>query len=151
MLNIYIGDVENEIYNTSMYFDHTFLDSWFDDELSQKIIKAVDKAKIIGNRIVDSAALGPIPVTQLSGGTKTLLLLRHDKKHIFNASTCGDNCAKWILRVAKESKEDVNITLHHLMDFGDGRFEVRIMNNNTIVHDMTEFVLCAGNLLRGEE
>lgn len=67
--------------------------------------KSVDKAVVLSPNAVDSKALGVIPVTKISGGLKTLLLLRHDDTKIFNASTCGDNCAKWILRIAKESKK----------------------------------------------
>ena len=37
-------------------------------------------------------------------------------KKIFNASACGDNCAKWILRIA--GKKNLTINLHHIMDFG---------------------------------
>ena len=148
MLNIYFGSRENEIYNTSMYFNHTFLDKWFTDDLSKKIIKSIDKAEVIGARTIDSKALGVIPVTQLSGGTKTLLLLQNGATHFYNASTCGDNCAKWILKIAKERKEDINITLHHIMDFGDKKFEVRILNNDVVVHSMEELVLYAGALLQ---
>ncbi len=139
MLNIYVGSIEGEIYNTSMYFDHTYYDNWFLDDLTRKIIKSVDTAEVVENNVIKSKALGIIPVTQLSGGTKTLLLLQHDKKHIFNASTCGDNCAKWILKIAKESKEDVNITLHHVMDFGEKPFEIHIVNNDVIVHNSEEY------------
>ena len=147
MLNVFFGDREDEIYNTSMYFDHVFLDKWFQDDLSRRIIKAIDKAKVIGDRTIDSKALGVIPVTQLSGGTKTLMLLRNENKCFYNASTCGDNCAKWILEIAKESSEDINITLHHIMDFGEGEFEICILNNNTIVHNMDEYVMIAGEFV----
>lgn len=147
MLNIFFGDREDEIYSTSVYFDHVFLDKWFKDDLSCRIIKSIDKAEVIGDRTIDSKALGVIPVTQLSGGTKTLLLLRNENKHFYNASTCGDNCAKWILKIAKESKEDVNITLHHIMDFGEGSFEMRILNNDKVIHSMDELVLIAGDLI----
>jgi len=46
--------------------------------------------------------LGMITPLQLSGGVKTLLLIANGRmgKHGFNASTCGDNCAKWLLRRA---------------------------------------------------
>lgn len=60
--------------------------------------------------------LDSISPLQLSGGVKTLLLMRFDRKQIFNASTCGDNCAKWILDMAKDRKLVVN--LYHVMDFG---------------------------------
>lgn len=81
---------------------------------------------------VDSKALGVIPVTKISGGLKTLLLLQHDHTKIYNVSTCGDNCAKWVLEIAKRYKEDMIINLRHIMDFGDKPFEIRIMNNDTI-------------------
>lgn len=139
MLNIYVGSIKGEIYNTSIYFDHTYLDNWLSDDLSKKIIKSVDKAEVVGTRAIDSKYLGIIPITQLSGGTKTLLLLQHGKKQYYNASTCGDNCAKWILKIAKQSKEDIYITLHHVMNFGDKPFEIRIVNNNTVVHNYDEY------------
>jgi len=34
-----------------------------------------------------------------------------------------------------------------LMDFGEKPFELRIMNNDTIVHSMNEYVLSAGLFL----
>ena len=129
MLCIIFGEIPEDmekkyVYNTSMYFDNTYLDSWLTDDLSVKMIKSVDKAVVLSPNAVDSKALGVIPVTKISGGLKTLLLLRHDDTKIFNASTCGDNCAKWILRIAKESKKDIVINLRHVMDFGDKPFEI---------------------------
>ena len=132
------------VYNTSMYFDNTYLDNWLTDDLSVKMIKSVDKAVVLSPNAVDSKALGVIPVTKISGGLKTLLLLRHDDTKIFNASTCGDNCAKWILRIAKESKKDIVINLRHVMDFGDKPFEIKILNNRKTVHNIQEYVMNAG-------
>ncbi len=149
MLNIYFGDTEKAIYNTSMFFDNSYLDSWLKDEFAQKIIKAVDKATVLSSNALESKALGIIPVKQLSGGSKTLLLIYNMPKKVFNASTCGDNCARWILEIAKRSKEDVTINLHHIMDFGDKKFDIRILNSNTIVHNMSELVVVAGKCLQG--
>ena len=61
---------------------------------------------------------------------------------IFNASTCGDNCAKWILRMADE--RDITINLRHLMDFGPDEFEIRILNTDEIVYNMSELISIAG-------
>lgn len=147
MLNIYFGDMPEAVYNTAMYFDNTYLDSWLEDAESRRMIKAVDHAEVLSVNAIDSKALGVIPVRQLSGGVKTLLLIQHDHTKIFNASTCGDNCARWILRMAKRSKQDITINLRHLMDFGEKPFEIRILNNDTIVHSMQEYVLIAGLFL----
>ena len=149
MLNIYFGelpekDFPNYVYNTSVYFDNTYLDSWVIDEFSQKMIKAIDRAVVLGPNAIESKVLGVIPVKQLSGSVKTLLLLQHDPSKIFNASTCGDNCAKWILRIAKTAKRDITINLRHLMDFGEKPFEFKMMNNGAIIHNTQEYVTSAG-------
>ena len=68
------------------------------------------------------------------------MLIRNDREKVFNASACGDNCAPWILRIAKESREDITINLRHIMNFGDGKFEIEILNDHSIVHSMSELV-----------
>lgn len=150
MLNIFFGSMPDEIYNTSVYFDNSYMDSWLDDEFTKKIIKSIDKAEVLSSKAINSKALGVIPVTKLSGGAKTLVLLRNKPEQIYNASTCGDNCAKWILKIAKESKKDVTINLHHIMDFGDKSFDIKILNNDKIVHSTKEMLLYAGMLLQEE-
>ena len=70
---------------------------------------------------------------------------------IFNASNCGDNCAKWILKLWKE--RDFTIALYHIMDFGKKDFEIRILNNKNkklIVHNMREFLDVANDYLKGK-
>ena len=144
MLNIIYGETDKAIYNTSVYFDNTYYDGWLDDEFAQKMIKDVDKAVVLSNHAVESKALGVIPVTKISGGLKTLLLIYNEPQKIFNASTCGDNCAKWLLRIAQRAKTDITINLRHIMDFGDKEFEIKILNNGVIVHNMGELVQYAG-------
>lgn len=147
MLNIYYGDMTEAIYNTSLYFDNTYFDGWLLDDFAIKMIKDVDKAKVLSGQAVDSKALGVIPATKISGGLKTLLLIYNQPEKIFNASTCGDNCAKWILKIADRLKKDITINLRHIMDFGDGEFDIKILNNNKIVHSMKELVLYAGEFI----
>lgn len=147
MLTIYFGEMKDAVYNTAIYFDNTYHDEWIMDPLSMKMIKSIDKAEVIGPHAINSKALGVIPVKQLSGGVKTLLLMQHNRKKVFNASTCGDNCAKWILKLAKISKEDLTINLYHLMDFGEKDFEIRIANTGEIVHNMKEYIVAASPLI----
>ena len=82
---------------------------------------------------------------KLSGGTKTLLLIDNDSKKVFNESTCGDNCAKWILKIAQDRK--VVIKLRHLMDFGKDEFKIKVINTGKIVYNMSELVLEAGDFV----
>ena len=44
--------------------------------------------------IIDSPVLGKIPPIGLSGGIKTLILVKFEPEKVFSVSTCGDNCAK---------------------------------------------------------
>lgn len=55
------------------------------------------------------------------------MLMLNEPDKIFNASTCGDNCAKWILEIGK--RQDITINLRHMMDFGmNTRFDIVIKN-----------------------
>ena len=67
-----------------------------------------------------------------------ILMLKDDTNKIFYASVCGDNCAKWILKIAE--KKDLTINLRHLMDFGKGPFEIFFENNKTLVKNNREYL-----------
>ena len=141
MLNVTFGDMfdtENYIYDTALYFDNVFQDKWITSDLGKAIIKDIDKSEVISAHVIESPFLGAITPTELSGGVKTLLLMAFDNSKIFNASTCGNNCAKWILKIAQEKKLLIN--LRHVMDFGTEDFKIRVTNTDTIVHNMSEFV-----------
>lgn len=142
MLNIYFGELKEAIYNTAVYFKNTYEENWITAPLSGEMIKDVDHSIVLDSGVIDSPVMGKIPPINLSGGVKTLILIANVPDKIFNASTCGDNCAKWILKMAET--KDVTINLRHLMDFGDGNFQIRIMNNNQIVNSMKELVPIAG-------
>ena len=112
MLHIYFGDMPDAIYNTSIYFNNTYKDSWITDQMTKDMIKAVDNSDVIDAKTIMSPIFGNMSPKKLSNGVKTLILISFDRKKVFNASTCGDNCAEWILRMAKERK--VVINLRHL-------------------------------------
>ena len=99
MLKIFFGKKEEAIYNTAVYFKNTFQDEWITDSFSAEMIKDVDKSVVVGPHMIESPVLGPITPRELSGGVKTLILIYKDREHLFNASNCGDNCAKWLLKM----------------------------------------------------
>ena len=143
MLRIYLGKMEEAIYYPPVYFDNRYEDEWITEELSVEMIRDVDKSEVVGPHLIESPVLGPISVKELSGGVKTLILMAFDDSgNVFNASACGDNCAKWILKIGKE--KDLTINLRHIMDFGDGEFEIQILNTGEMVHNMLEFIRIAG-------
>ena len=138
MLNVYFGDMPDAIYNTAVYFKNTFQDGWITDDFGREVIRDVDKSEVVSANLIESPVLGSITPLMLSGGVKTILLIKHDQKHVFNASTCGDNCAKWLLGLAEKKKVTVN--LFHVMDFGEQEFKIRVANSGKIVHTMTDLI-----------
>lgn len=145
MLNIYYGNMKESIYNTAAYFKYDYEESWIVDPFVKEMIQDVDQSTVLDSGVIDSPVLGKIPPVGLSGGVKTLILVKFEKDKIFNASTCGDNCAKWLLRIAES--EDRTVNLLHLMDFGEETFTVRILNTDQIVHSMDELVSIAGEFV----
>lgn len=137
-MNVYFGDMPGAIFNTAVYFKNTYRDSWITNPLSVQMIKDVDKSDVVSESVIESPVLGSITPLALSGGVKTLMLVKFDREHVFNASTCGDNCAKWLLKIAENRK--VVINLHHVMDFGKGPFKIKVLNNGKIVKNMDELL-----------
>ena len=138
MLNVYFGDMPGAIFNTAVYFKNTYRDSWITNPLSVQMIKDVDKSDVVSESVIESPVLGSITPLALSGGVKTLMLVKFDREHVFNASTCGDNCAKWLLKIAENRR--VVINLHHVMDFGKGPLKIKVLNNGKIVKNMDELL-----------
>ena len=138
MLSIIYGDLEadNYIFDPDTFFNNTYEDEWIVDDLSRKMIKDVDKSEVVGPHLIESPVLGPISQKELSGGVKTLILVNNDQDHVFNASACGDNCAKWLIEIGK--KKDVTVRLGYFMNFGDGKFEIEIMNTGKVVNNSAE-------------
>ena len=139
MLNIIFGEYEgdNYIFDPDTFFDNTYEDEWITENLSMEMINDVDKSKVVGSHLIESPYLGPISTEKLSGGVKTLILINNDPEHIFNASACGDNCAKWLLEIGK--RKDVTVRLGYFMDFSEfEKIEVKVLNTGTIVHSPSE-------------
>jgi len=140
MLKIIFGETAGAVYHPPTYFDNRYEDEWIIDPLSVKMIKDVDKSDVISAHLIESPVLGPIPVKDISGGVKTLILMAFDKSgKIFNASACGDNCAKWIVNIGRQ--KDLTINLHHVMDFSEVfDFEALIVNTGKIVYGYEEYL-----------
>ncbi|MBQ9395284.1 MAG: DUF4869 domain-containing protein [Proteobacteria bacterium] len=141
MLHIFFGDMPNAIFNTSVFFKNDYEDEWIVDPFVKEMIRDVDHSEVLDSGVIDSPVLGKIPPVSLSGGVKTLILVRFEPHKVFNASTCGDNCAKWLLKIAET--EDRTINLRHIMEFGIEEFQIYIENTGTIVRSMKELVSTA--------
>lgn len=138
MLNIIYGKVEadNYIFDPDTFFNNQYDEDWIVDDFSKKVIADIDKSEVQGPFSIMSPVLGSISTEKLSGGVKTLILINNDGDHIFNASACGDNCAKWLIDIGK--RKDVTIRLGYLMDFGNDKFDITVQNTGKIVHSTDE-------------
>ena len=141
MLRIFFGDMPKAIYNTEVYFKNRYTDKWLTEPIAREMIKSIDGSEVISGKAIDSPVLGVIPPTSLSGGVKTLMLIKNEPDQVFNASTCGDNCAPWLLRLAAE--RDLTVNLNHIMDLGES-FLVYIINEKKTVDNMRDLVVIAG-------
>ena len=145
MLNIIFGKIDDVVYNTSLYFKNVFDSKWLEEADVKQMIKDIDKSEVLSSHAIDSPVLGIIPPTSLSGGVKALILINEIQDELFNASNCGDNCAQWLLKIGE--RKDVTVNLRHIMNFGDGTFDIHIVNTDEIVHDMKQLVITAGRFV----
>jgi hypothetical protein len=141
MLKIYLGDMDGVLHNVETYFKNQLDYSWLNDDFVKEVIQDVDKSTVESVQCINSPVLGQIPPTSLSGGTKALILMKFLDDRVINASNCGDNCAKWILKLGEE--QDLTINLNHIMDFGTQEFCAEILNDNSMILGMKEFVMKA--------
>jgi len=146
MLKIIFGEAAGAVYHPPTYFDNRYEDEWITDPLSVEMIKDIDNSDVISACLIQSPVLGAIPVRDISGGVKTLILMAFDKSgKIFNASACGDNCVRWIVKLGRQ--KDLTINLHHVMDFGEVTdFEALILNTGKTVYSYEEYLKEALNI-----
>ncbi len=137
MLKIYFGEMDNVLHNVESFFDNQYQYAWLEDPFVRGLIEDVDKSVVESPECIKSPVLRQIPPTRLSGGAKAVILMKYTDR-IVNASNCGDNCAKWILKLGEN--QDITINLNHIMEFDRDNFEIAIINNDKIVHNMAELV-----------
>ena len=137
MLKIWYNTGIEYLNDAPAYFDNVYEDEWLEDDLVKEMIRDVDHSEVLTPHIIESPVLGAITPRELSGGVKVLILMLKDDSFIYNMSNCGNNCAKWVLKIAE--KKDLTVFLRHIMRF-EGEFEIQSMNTGRIVHNRSEYV-----------
>lgn len=66
------------------------------------MIQDVDNSSVVSAHVIESPVLGAITPQSLSGSVKVLILMLKDDSFIYNLSSCGNNCAKWVLEIAEK-------------------------------------------------
>ena len=141
MLHIHFGDMDNVNYGPG-WFKANYNPTWLKDSFVQEMLLDIDKSRYIDGLVIDSPVLGPIPPERLSGGVQTLIMIYERPDLVFDATSCGENCSKWILKIGR--LKDVTINLKYLMKFDKSeQFEVYIENESRIVKDYADYVMTA--------
>lgn len=137
MLKIWYNGGTEYMGDAPAYFDNVYEDEWIEDEFVREMIADVDHSAVVSAHVIESPILGAITPKELSGGIKVLILMLKDDSFVYNMSNCGNNCAKWILKIAET--KDLTVYLQHILRF-EGEFEIEIMNSGKIVHNPQEYV-----------
>lgn len=110
---------------------------WFNTDIVKKIIKGIDNTIAVKDEYLESPIFGGMSPERLSTGCKAVILMAMTNAHIY-ATRCGNNCVPYILEVAKT--KDVEITLHHCMDFPEDGWEALIIETGKVVKSEKEFI-----------
>lgn len=139
MLKIHFGSLKSEIHAVDDVF---FLEQefdWFLDPFVKQMIQDIDGVLI-------HPVLGYVRIDELFLSVKNLILA-YKLNRVIDASYCGDNCAKWFLKIAE--MKDLEITLCHIMCFPtDVEFHAYITNNSKYVNSLEEYGIAAIKFLK---
>lgn len=138
MLKIWYYGGVSYMADAPSYFDNVYEDEWIEDPFVKEMIQDVDSSTVLSAHIIESPILGPITPKELSGGVKVLILMLKDDSFVYNLTNCGNNCAKWVLKIAEQ--KDLTVYLQYMIRF-EGEFEIQIMNTGKIVCNQKEYVL----------
>jgi len=109
-------------------------------DFSRRIIAEIDKSTVLSSRKVQSPFLGEISGTELSGGTKGVLVMRFVTKvhnYYFRGEGFGSNCVPYMLEVAETV--DIKLSLSHLMEFPVDGVALYIENSDRLVTTYNEY------------
>lgn len=135
MLYVWFGTVTGKDEKSKYYvdsidvmFDAFFEEKWTDNDWAKHIVEKIDKSKLISPKIVDSPWLGIIPITQISGGAKELIMMNNIQDVVYDGNNMGDNCFESLLELTKT--KDIAIELYYSPQFNwvDG---ARVMSLRT--------------------
>lgn len=145
MLRIHFGESDNVEYGPS-WFKYNYKPEWLKDSFVKKMIEDVDGSSYIDGLVIDSPVLGPIPPERLSGGVKTLIMIYERPDLIFDATSCGQNCAKWLVEIGK--KKDVTVNLEYMMMFDEYEpFEIYVTNEGQLFTDAEDLFVAAAKYI----
>lgn len=137
MINIYFGHLKDELLSCSDYFDDWVVGGCLNEDFSKRVVLDIDKSELINQNLVISPVLGSIPVSDISGGAKSLITLMFTDK-IVSLSAMGDNCFSLLWQLGE--KKDITVTCSSFRDlYAYGKGYLKVMNIGKVVSDDESF------------
>ena len=150
MLYIHVDEenTKNYIDGVDYFFNTSKQKDWFNDVTVKKIIKDIDNTIAVKDEYLESPIYGGMSPDRLSTGCKALILMLKTDEIIY-ATRCGDNCAKYILEIAKH--KELHIMLHHCIKFPkEIPFEAKFVDSGVVTHSGLEYALEYYRVRKGE-
>lgn len=139
MLNVLFGFDSECIRDIDLYFDNVYEENWLEDDVVKDMILDIDQSEVIGNQLITSPVLGPIPPERLSGGVKALICMYKTDAYI-DLIVCGPNCEKWILKISKEKDVTAGMSGFDLT-FENMEIEAICLNDKSAITNYKEWIL----------
>lgn len=143
MIKIHFGRLEEQIISIGSFFNFEYEKEWNRDKMVQDILADIDKCVYLGEQFEEfykHDTLGIRRITQMSGGSKNLILMLKKPIFVFRGSSCGENCIPWIERIG--SIVDFVMTLEHCMilDPENVKGGILCLNDNEMIKDKEDFL-----------
>ncbi len=127
------------IVSTNEYFNHTYENEWFEDDIVKQIIRDIDKSEVNGLCVL-SPVLGSIAIEKLSEGAKALILMYKDNEAVVDLVSCGNNCQEWIVKLS--SMKDITCCCNGVdLTFNGLDINALCLNDNAVIRGSEEWVL----------
>ncbi len=104
---------ENYIATPDLWFDNQGGEEYITGDVERQMIKDIDDSEVVSNFVLLHPVLGSVPVNEISGCVKTLILIKNEPEYIFNGSYMGNKCADWLLCLGNIT--DITFRLGYLM------------------------------------
>lgn len=152
MLNLWLGEgyPYGEVYKKiDMYFNLVKKKEWFSDPLIKEMIYNVDNGTVVlKDFALENPIVGGMSPDSLSGGVKTLILIKEFPKDVYHLNNCGENCFEWLFKICENEDRTAVLDYCPLISFLDP-FEIKILNSGNIVHNAGELALeCIDTVVR---
>lgn len=141
MLKIWAGNgypYGKVIKRVNTYFNIMKEKSWFNDKFNQEMIKDIDNGTVVlKDFALENSIIGGMSPDKLSGGVKTVILMKEFPNEVFDITNCGENCFKWIFKVCEN--EDRIAVLKYFPEISFlNPFKVEILNPGEIATNTDE-------------